>query len=181
MRKIAVLAAVSGLALMLAACDGKAPQSAASAEASLGASGDAVVDDEPDAGSTDAAPVAVTALDTEALTERRDPERLLRYYTNAVRAGDWGNAAKAWSLDAQMTSQKLANDFGAGAHPKLAIGKGDMETAAGTSYYEAPVVVDYGDGRPSKRGIIVLTRVNDVPGASEQQLNWRIQRTSILP
>lgn len=181
MRKIAVLAAVSGFALMLAACDGKAPQGNASAEASLGASGeatDAVGDVAPEA---DAAPAVPAGLDAGALTEHRDPERLLRYYTNAVRAGDWTSAAKAWSLDAQMTPQKLANDLGSVAHPKLAIGKGDMETAAGTSYYEAPLVVDYGDGRPSKRGTIVLTRVNDVPGASEQQLNWRIQRTSTLP
>lgn len=179
MRITAVLAAaVSSLALMLAACNGKAPAEGPSLAASDEAS-EAVIET-PDADSTQAAPVAATTLDTGALAERRDPERLLRYYTNAVRAGDWVNAAKAWSLDAQMTPEKLTSEFGVTARPKLAVGKGDVEGAAGTLYYEAPVVVDYGDGRTAKRGTIVLSRVNDVPGASQEQLNWRIERTSTL-
>jgi len=94
--------------------------------------------------------------------------------------GDWIDAAKAWSLDAQMTPEKLQAEFGGQAGPKIAVGKGDVEGAAGSLYYEAPIVVDFADGRASKRGTIVLRRVNDVPGASEEQLNWRIERTSTL-
>ncbi|MFD2134310.1 hypothetical protein ACFSLT_01995 [Novosphingobium resinovorum] len=96
-----------------------------------------------------------------------------------MRIGDWNAAAQAWSLDAEMTAQKLQGEFG-GSKPRLAVGKGDMEGAAGSLYYEAPIVVDFGDGRTSKRGTIVLRRVNDVPGASGSQLNWRIERTSTL-
>ena len=105
---------------------------------------------------------------------------MLRFYTNAIRVGDWNAAARAWSLDAQMTPQKLESEFGGDAGPKITIGKGDMAGAAGSLYYEAPLVVDFADGRESKRGTIVLRRVNDVPGASEEQLNWRIERTSTL-
>lgn len=175
---------LSGTALMLAGCDkaGDAPGSAASGDAVSDASGAVVVGDAPDADASAAAgdaPVAST-LDAGALTERRDPERLLRYYVSAIRIGDWVSGARAWSLDAQMTPAKLEAEFGAEAGPKLAVGKGDMEGAAGSLYYEAPLVVDFGDGRPSKRGTIVLRRVNDVPGASEEQLNWRIERTSTL-
>jgi hypothetical protein len=183
----ALVIALSGTALLLAGCDkgGDAPGSAASGDAVSDASG-AVVGDAPGVDASGAAgpatgdtPVAST-LDMAALAERRDPERLLRYYVSAIRIGDWVNGAKAWSLDAQMTPGKLEAEFGAKAGPKLAVGKGDMEGAAGSLYYEAPLVVDFGDGRPSKRGTIVLRRVNDVPGASEEQLNWRIERTSTL-
>ncbi|HUD30827.1 MAG TPA: hypothetical protein VMQ93_18325 [Novosphingobium sp.] len=181
--KAALAIILSAPALLLAACDKApdAPTAGASADAASDASG-AVVEDAPVAGASAAAGDAAIAssLDMAALAERRDPERLLRYYVSAIRVGDWANGARAWSLDAQMTPAKLEAEFGGKAGPKLAVGKGDMEGAAGSLYYEAPLVVDFGDGRPSKRGTIVLRRVNDVPGASEEQLNWRIERTSTL-
>lgn len=184
MRTKAVLTVLlSGSLLALSAC-GKAGEDpavldSASAAADPSLSGtDALVDAGPVSDAT-SAPTQGVALDTAALTERRDPERLLRYYVSAVRVGDWAAAAQAWSLDAEMTAQKLQAEFG-GASPRLAVGKGDMAGAAGSLYYEAPIVVDFGDGRPSKRGTIVLRRVNDVPGASNSQLNWRVERTSTL-
>ncbi|MFC0206086.1 hypothetical protein [Novosphingobium soli] len=188
MRTTALLAVLlSGTALMLAACGeaGEDPAVLESVGPSGGASEDAVVDAGTDAATGAAEQGASPApdaagLDTAALTERRDPERLLRYYASALRTGDYAAAARAWSLDAQMTPAKLEAQLGGRAGPRLAIGKGDMEGAAGSLYYEAPVVVDFGDGRASKRGTIVLRRVNDVPGASDEQLNWRIERTSTL-
>lgn len=131
-------------------------------------------------GSASADAGIAAALDMGALEERRDPERLLRFYTNAVRVGDWTSAAKAWSLDAQMTPQKLEAEFGGAAGPKVAVGRGDAGAAAGSLYYEAPVTIDFQDGRESRRGTIVLRRANDVPGASDLQLVWRIERSSIV-
>ncbi|WP_232496191.1 hypothetical protein [Novosphingobium kaempferiae] len=182
MRTKAALAIIlSGSLLALAACGkaGEDPAVLESASAEVDST-DAVVDAGPVGDATGAPAVANSNLDAGALTERRDPERLLRYYVSAVRAGDWSAAADAWSLDAQMTPAKLEQQLGSQKGPRLAIGKGDMEGAAGSLYYEAPIVVDFGDGRPSKRGTIVLRRVNDVPGASDNQLNWRIERTSTL-
>ena len=178
--KAALAVLLSGSLLALAAC-GKAGEDPAVLDSASAAAdaGDAVVDVGPVDGATSVAAPAASTLDTAALTERRDPERLLRYYVSAVRIGDWNAAAQAWSLDAEMTAQKLQGEFG-GSKPRLAVGKGDMEGAAGSLYYEAPIVVDLGDGRTSKRGTIVLRRVNDVPGASGSQLNWRIERTSTL-
>ncbi|WP_374410040.1 hypothetical protein [Novosphingobium colocasiae] len=179
-RRIALSATVAAAALLLTGCGGGDP--------AAGPSGDAVGLLETDAPSalpsgdpsgTGGSAIAA-GLDSGALRERADPERLLRYYTNAIRVGDWASAARAWSLDAQMTPAKLEAEFGGAAGPKLAVGKGDVEGAAGSLYYEAPLVVDFADGRASKRGTIVLRRVNDVPGASEEQLNWRIERTSTL-
>lgn len=190
MRTKAALAIIFSASLFTLAACGKAGEDPAvleSASADVDST-DAVADAGP-VGDATGAPAAVAAavaagtnsnLDAGALTERRDPERLLRYYVSALRAGDWAAAANAWSLDAQMTPAKLEQQLGSEKGPRLAIGKGDMEGAAGSLYYEAPIVVDFGDGRPSKRGTIVLRRVNDVPGASDNQLNWRIERTSTL-
>jgi len=178
-----LVTALSGSVLLLAGCNQNAPTPEMTAEAT-GFATDAVVTEPAPLPSVDASAAAragiAAGLDMGALQERRDPERLLRYYTNALRVGDWIDAAKAWSLDAQMTPEKLQAEFGGQAGPKIAVGKGDVEGAAGSLYYEAPIVVDFADGRASKRGTIVLRRVNDVPGASEEQLNWRIERTSTL-
>ncbi|TYC86257.1 hypothetical protein [Novosphingobium sp. BW1] len=176
-----IAAAVCSAALLLAGCESKGPEAIPS-DGATNVGSELLV---PDMIPTDAATGAVNGgiandLDMEALTERRDPERLLRYYTSAIRLGDWIDAAKAWSLDAQMSPEKLRDEFGGKAGPKIAVGKGDIAGAAGSLYYEAPIVVDFADGRPSRRGTIVLRRVNDVPGASEEQLNWRIERTSTL-
>ena len=181
----ALSAVLCGCLLVLASCsDGADP--AAQATATAAAMEDLVVDttdgaSDPMAQASDAASASAGALDPGALSDRRDPERLLRYYTTAIRMGDWQSAARAWTLDAQMTPEKLESQFGGNASPKLAVGKGDTEGAAGSLYYEAPLTVDFADGRVSQRGTIVLRRVNDVPGATEQQLNWRIERSSILP
>jgi len=135
----------------------------------------------PSTASSGSADGVAAGQDMDALHEKQDPERLLRYYANSVRVGDWASAAKAWSLDALMTPQKLEAEFGGDAGPKIAIGKGDAGGAAGSLYYEAPVVIDFPDGRPSRRGTIVLRRANDVPGASAEQLVWRIERSSTVP
>lgn len=179
--KAMLVAALSGSVMLLAGCNGNSPAPSLSGDATGDASDTAKPDAMPSVDASAAASAGIAAgLDIGALAERRDPERLLRYYTNALRVGDWVDAAKAWSLDAQMTPEKLKGEFGGQASPKIAVGKGDVEGAAGSLYYEAPVVIDFADGRPSKRGTIVLRRVNDVPGASEEQLNWRIERSSTL-
>lgn len=184
--KAAFAAVLCSAALLLSACDKTGTQPAPSAGASgdagpVSAASEGVADTAAavvPADDTAATPSPASALDAGALTERRDPERVLRYYVSAVREGDWAAAARVWSSDAQMTPEKIASQLGGKAGAKLAVGKGDMDGAAGSIYYEAPVVVDFADGQPSRRGTIVLRRVNDVPGASEEQLTWRIERTS---
>ena len=61
----------------------------------------------------------------------------------------------------------------------VAVGKGDVTATAGSQFYEAPVVVDFAGRRPPLRGSIVLRRVNDMPGASTEQLYWRIERSAL--
>lgn len=174
--------ALAGGALALAGCKGEAPASPAepsASETTAAPTGAPSADASGNAG--EAGSGIASDLDLGALQEKQDPERLLRFYANAVRVGDWDAAAKAWSLDAQMTPEKLESEFGGAAGPKIAVGKGDAEGAAGSLYYEAPAVIDFPDGRPSRRGTIVLRRANDVPGASAEQLVWRIERSSTVP
>ncbi len=120
-------------------------------------------------------------LDYAALDERKNPERLLHYFADAVRKGAWDDAAKAWSSDADITPEQIETAFTGRSKVELVFGKGDSQSAAGTSFYVAPLVVDFLDkGDTDLRGTIVLRRANDVPGASQQQLNWRIERSDVM-
>ncbi len=60
----------------------------------------------------------------------------------------------------------------------VAVPGGTMEGAAGTSYYtsEATITASDAEGRPVRlEGPVVLSRVNDVPGATAEQLRWKIE------
>jgi len=59
---------------------------------------------------------------------------------------------------------------------------GRIEGAAGSLFVEVPVVL-YGryatGGEYHASGKAVLRRVNDVPGATAEQLKWRIERIEV--
>jgi hypothetical protein len=76
----------------------------------------------------------------------------------------WGNAEAASTFMKQLRPST-----------HIEIGEpGDMEGAAGSSYVTVPVSF-YGQGfrRPAK---VILRRVNDVPGSTEAQRRWHIER-----
>lgn len=114
--------------------------------------------------------------EAEPLNEREDPERVLRFYADALEARDWEAAARAWGSSTGVSAATLRAQFGRSGAVTLDIGKGRREGAAGTLYYEAPVTVRIGEDGPPRRGTITLRRVNDVPGASADQLRWHIAR-----
>lgn len=75
-----------------------------------------------------------------------------------------------------------AADFAAGfARYKtisVALGTGDVEGAAGSSFYAVPVTLTgtKADGSPyARKGTLTLRRVNDVPGAAPWQLAWHVE------
>ncbi|WP_338446305.1 hypothetical protein V5F89_00435 [Pelagerythrobacter marensis] len=57
---------------------------------------------------------------------------------------------------------------------------GRMDGAAGSLYYEVPTTITGENGR-KLTGTTVLRRVNDVPGATAEQLRWRIQSFEVSP
>lgn len=94
---------------------------------------------------------------------------------------------QAWALLSAADKRKwskaefarLFTDLG---EANVAIGEGSMEGAAGSSYYTAPVAVTAttDDGRPVRiEGEAILRRVNDVPGATPEQLRWHFETLAL--
>lgn len=170
--------AVAALAILAAGCHRNkepASQSLASEETAK-PSTTATRTRSPSASETASEPAH--ALDIAALNERKDPDRVLRFYAAALRARDWVAAAKAWGTGSGVTATTLKASYDRTDPPTLELGKGDVEGAAGSLYYEAPVTLRFGAGMP-ERGSLVLRRVNDVDGATPEQLRWHIERSTI--
>jgi len=118
-------------------------------------------------------------LDFGALNERKSPERVLRFYADALHARDWRAAARAWGNGAGVNAATLKAAYDRPDAPSLEIGKGEGDAGAGSLFYEAPVVLRFGNGAPPERGTLSLRRVNDVDGATRDQLRWHIERSTI--
>lgn len=84
-------------------------------------------------------------------------------FTEAARL--WGDASAAVDFAKQIDHPQVHLEIGT---------LGEAEGAAGSIYTSVPVVF-YGAGfrRPAS---IILRRVNDVPGSSEAQRRWHIER-----
>lgn len=102
----------------------------------------------------------------------KDPQALLAYWRSAVEAGYTAAAAKAWRSGIAPATMPAGN----GA-VRVAFGEGQTEGAAGSSYFTVPITITVGDGtgQPvANEGTLTARRVNDVDGASAEQLSWRI-------
>ena len=148
------------------------PTAAASVEPALAPSA------QSSATSAAATPSAGVSLDTGALAGRRDPERLLRYYAAALAAREWAAAARAWGPGSGVTAATLKAAYDRAEPPVLTVGKGEQDAGAGSLYYEAPVTLRFG-AAAAERGSLMLRRVNDVDGATGEQLRWHIERSTI--
>ena len=172
---------VIALALLAAGCDRSkepTPQSLASEESPQPTAA-AVVPPEAAVPTGEATSAPAPELDMGALDERKDPDRLLRFYAAALHARDWAAAAKAWGAGSGVTARTLKESYDRADPPTLELGKGQVEGAAGSLYYEAPVTLRFGAGAKPESGSLVLRRANDVPGATAEQLRWHIERSTI--
>jgi len=83
----------------------------------------------------------------------------------------WGDKATAAKFRAQLSEPREVH---------LEIGNlGEPEGAAGSIYVTMPVTFygDAKDGQPFRRSAdVILRRVNDVPGSTEAQRRWHIER-----
>jgi len=106
--------------------------------------------------------------------------QVVQHYGALIEREHWLKAEKLWAdIDAARAfATTLGNRF-SGVH--LEIGKlGEPEGAAGSIYLTEPVVF-YGTDRKSGKELrlpanVVLRRVNDVPGSTEAQRRWHIER-----
>jgi len=104
--------------------------------------------------------------------------QVVQHYGALIEQGRLAEAEKLWG-DADTARQGTA-ELKTYSEVHMQIGKPtDMEGAAGSSYITVPIVL-YGklvSGKSFHRaGNVTLRRVNDVPGSTEQQRRWHIER-----
>ena len=133
----------------------------------------------------DPAPQDVVATDSNSeLVElppaflSRDCATVVAAYSKALGAKQYTIAAQAWAEP--MAPDKLALGYQTYGTPALQIGEISEEGAAGSLFCEVTVTLRDGDNpqTPLKQGTITFRRVNDVPGATANQLRWRINNST---
>ncbi|WP_133305225.1 hypothetical protein [Tsuneonella suprasediminis] len=107
-----------------------------------------------------------------------------------ARALENGNYALAWEQfgndgkDSGTSKALYSAQFDKYRRITVAMPSGTMEGAAGSTYYTAPTTLTgelRGGGVEVLKGDVVLRRVNDVPGASSDQLHWHIYKADLKP
>jgi len=178
------------IAPALAACGTQAPEPATD-QASLAPSPG---QPPPRAGASPAegaalpAPAApVPALVPEAEKGEKGARNVLLAWARAL---EHGNYAAAYALYGDggarsgMTQAEFTEFWRQFKTVTIAVPGGTMEGAAGSSYYAAPATVTgkRQDGSPYRlAGEVVLRRVNDVPGATAEQLRWHLESSDLKP
>jgi len=130
---------------------------------------------------------AASADDRGPLNEPNEPidpksaeaaGQVVQSYGALIEQNRWTEANALWSDSGQAA--KFKADFAQLADLHLEIGNlGEPQGAAGSIYVSMPVIFygDMKDGQPFRRSAeVTLRRVNDVPGSTEAQRRWHIER-----
>lgn len=104
-----------------------------------------------------------------------------------ARALELGRLEEAWAMLGEADREKwplarFTDEFADLNDILVAVPGGSMEGAAGSLTYTSHATITATDdaGRPVRfEGPIVLRRVNDVPGATPDQLRWSIARVGL--
>jgi hypothetical protein len=148
--------ALLALSAALAACSGEPAPPAA----------------QPEAKPAEAAPPRAIPAPPTSL----DPAKVLQAWAEAMSLKQWDAAFLYWENKGAGTGMSLDQfkaHWGRLRNPEFEIHLGRGEGAAGSLYYTAPVVLI--DGKERIEGEVVLRRVNDVPGATAEDLRWHIE------
>ena len=111
-----------------------------------------------------------------------NPGQVVVAWAKAMSLKDWGSAYRYWGdhgARSGLTQAQFAATWGKLTNPEFELHPGSTEGGAGSLYYTAPITLI--DGQRQVHGEIVLRRVNDVDGASAEQLRWHIESLSIEP
>jgi hypothetical protein len=121
-------------------------------------------------------------LTPEAAKGEKGARNVLLTWARAMEARAFGSAYALYGKNGPASGESEADFAASFAGYKtiaVALGDGQIEGAAGSSYYQVPVTLSgvAQDGSAYKRsGTITLRRVNDVPGAEPWQLAWHVER-----
>lgn len=171
--------ALAGAALLIAGCHQRASKPSTS-ESAAPASGVPAPATPATSASSSPAP-AQTPVATAPSTSR-DPKEVLIAWAGAVSLRQWLLARAYWGeygSQSGLEPGEFVARWNVLKDPVIDIGQGDQEGAAGSLFYTAPVAIH--DGKRTIRGEVVLRRVNDVPGASAEELRWHIESTTLKP
>lgn len=107
--------------------------------------------------------------------------QVVQHYGALIEQGLWTESWKLWSDPA--AAKQFDRNWRADRDVHLEIGKpGEPEGAAGSIYLTMPVFF-YGKDRSGadfrKGADVILRRVNDVPGSTEAQRRWHIERIEL--
>ena len=109
--------------------------------------------------------------------------QVVQHYGALIEQGRWTEAWLLWSSPG--SARQFDRNWRNASEVHLEIGKpGDSEGAAGSIYINVPALF-YGKlktGADFRRSAgVVLRRVNDVPGSTDQQRRWHIERIELDP
>lgn len=126
------------------------------------------------------APLPPQAGDVPALASR-DCETVAQFYFDAIGEGAFDRAALVWD-DPVIDGERLRALFAGTRQPRFTIAAVQEEGAAGSLYCTVEgALSDAADpASPPRTGTIELRRVNDVPGATPDQLRWTIRRSTFI-
>jgi hypothetical protein len=133
------------------------------------------------ANSVGAAPQEAASLDEpNGAIDTKSPEAagaVVQSYGALIEQKRWQEANALWSDPSQAA--KFQGRLARYGDVHIEIGNpGDLEGAAGSIYVTVPAIF-YGDSNdePFRRSAdVALRRINDVPGSTEAQRRWHIER-----
>ncbi|RXZ65329.1 hypothetical protein [Pelagerythrobacter rhizovicinus] len=180
-------ALLAALALALAACDranGDADPQANDMTVPEAPAPPTAAEAPPQGVAADRSPVADTGATLVPQAEKGEPgaRKVLLDFARAIEFEDFDRAYAILGDAAResMTYEEFRAIFDGMDEITVATPMGRMEGGAGSLYYEVPTTITAKDGA-SLRGAIVLRRVNDVPGATAEQLRWHIESFTVEP
>lgn len=147
----------------------------------------------PSSSESSAAPLVKPAVDTpvpEGVNEdagakgAKGAVEVLSNYYDLLKTGRLDDASQLWSppdATALRLSEQSLSDY---QSREVDIGEpGRIEGAAGSLYISIPIQIDAHKAGEDVHlsGEATLRRVNDVPGATPEQLSWRITRIDLQP
>lgn len=135
-----------------------------------------------------AAPIAVPAKPAAQFpAAERDPKAVLAWWKAALERRDWVAVRSAWGDLGErsgLSMQDFVRTWDRYRTVAVELGEGQGDAGAGSLYYEAPLTISgtLQDGTPYRRsGTVLIRRVNDVDGASAEQLRWHIEKLDLQP
>ena len=171
LRSCLVAALSSALVLQLGGChrgpEAPPPEPAPSVSAAT-----------PTAG-VDPAPIA-HATGPDLPSYSRNPAEALDGLAGAIEAHDWPSVRAYWGDKGErsgMDQAAFSAKWDQLTTPEVTIGPGSQEGAAGSLYYTAPITIV--DGKRTLRGEVTIRRVNDVDGATTEQLRWHVESLTL--